>query len=94
MLLVATLNSAAKDDPRRHTETHISQLNLHTISGLLLGPSLCNHLIPKLADNEWLRFLNLIHKHLRDGAAKVDAGHVADERARAARRRKHKRHGT
>jgi hypothetical protein len=93
LLQSIAVNSAAERVRRRRTETRVLHLNLHSISGLLFGPSLCNHLVPKLADDKRLRLLNLIHEHLRDGAAKVDAGHVADERPRAARDRRQKRDG-
>ncbi len=50
---------------------------------LLSIPSLCNHLVPKLANNEWLCLLNRIHKYLWDGATEIHASNVADHGTRA-----------
>ncbi len=52
---------------------------------LLPVPSLCYHLVPKLADNERLCLLNCIHEHLRDGAAEINAGNIADHGSGAAK---------
>jgi hypothetical protein len=66
--------------------THCQHLSIYHVKWgrhLLSIPSLCNHLVPKLANNEWLCLLNRIHEHLWDRATEIHASNVADHGTRA-----------